>query len=49
MAKAHHMSNEETLKAREYLDRSIRRTKNRLLTLLLILAGAFTVLMNVPQ
>lgn len=43
------MSNEETLRLRAYVDRSMRRTKNRLFTLLIVVAGGLIILLSLPH
>ena len=43
------MSNEDTLRARAYLDRSVRRTKNKLFTLLIAIVGGLTILLSIPH
>jgi len=40
------MSKEDEIRAMEYLDRSIRRAKNRMLTLLILMVGLFTFLIH---
>jgi len=40
------MSQEETLKVAEYVQRSIRRAKNRLMTVLILLAACLVFLSN---
>lgn len=40
------MSHEQEMKIQEQLDRSIRRAKNRMFTLLILMVGLFTFLIH---